>query len=72
MTLFLFVLVLTLAGVACAKAYYAATLATKDPEAFARWDEAENERRRRRQALLGKAILAAARIVKGWFAKETD
>jgi hypothetical protein len=72
MTMFLLLLVLTMAAVACAKAYYAATLAHKDPEAFARWDQAEYERRRRRQELLGTAMVGGVNIIKGWFNKEAD
>jgi hypothetical protein len=71
MTMFLFLLVLAMSGVACAKAYYAVTLAHKDPEAFARWEQAENDRRRRRQELLGTALAGGVNIIKGWFRNET-
>jgi hypothetical protein len=71
MTTYPLLVVLAMAAVACVKAYYAETLAQKDPEAFARWDQAENERRRRRQELLGKAIVGGVNTIKGWFRNET-
>jgi hypothetical protein len=72
MTMFLLLLVLTMAAAACVKAYYAATLASKDPEAFARWDQADNERRRHRREMLGKALVGGVNIIRGWFRKQTD
>ena len=62
----LIVLVVTAAtAVNCFKAYQSVKLLEKDPEAWSRMEQAEDEKRRRRQDMLGKAILAGWRLLCG-------
>jgi hypothetical protein len=49
----------------CFKAYVSAKLLEKDRELWSRLQGAEDEKRRRRQEMLGKAILAGWRMVFG-------
>ena len=57
MTLLMSAVILSFAVVASIKAVTAARLSERDPEAFERWQRAEFERFRRRQEMLGKAML---------------
>jgi hypothetical protein len=56
--------------IACVKAYHSTQLLAKDPEAWEKLQRQEDEKRRRRQELLGKATLAVTRTVGGWFRKD--
>ena len=44
--------------VTCFKAYHSTKLLEKDPEAWSRLQQAEEDKRRRRQAMIGKAVVA--------------
>ena len=66
MTEILLVVVVGCVVVACFKAYYNAKLAEKNPEAFERLRRVEEEKNRRRQEVLGTALLAGGRTVWGW------
>jgi hypothetical protein len=49
----------------CFKAYQSAKLLEKDPEAWSRLQQAEDEKRRWRQRMIGQAILAGWRMLCG-------
>jgi hypothetical protein len=70
MTGLIIVLVIAVTVVNCFKAYQSARLLETDPEAWSRLQQAEDEKRRRRQDMLGKAILAGWRMLFG--KKEED
>jgi hypothetical protein len=68
MTGLIILLVIAVTVVNCFKAYQSVRLLEKDPEAWSRLQQAEDEKRRRRQEMLGKAILAGWRLL--WGKKE--
>jgi hypothetical protein len=51
---------------ACFKAYHSVKLLEKDPEAWERLQKVEEEKRRRRQEVLGKVLLNGTRTAWGW------
>jgi hypothetical protein len=57
MTTILVVIVIGCVVVTCFKAYYSARLLEKDPEAWSRLQQAEDEKRRQRQTMIGKALV---------------
>jgi hypothetical protein len=65
MTVLIVLLVVAITVVNCFKAYHSVKLLEKDPEAWSRLQQAEDEKHRRRQEMLGKAILAGWRLLYG-------
>ncbi len=65
MTGLIVLVVIAVTVVACFKAYQSVKLLEKDSEAWSRMQQAEDEKRRRRQEMLGKAILAGWRLLCG-------
>ncbi len=65
MTGLIVLMVIAATVVTCFKAYQSVKLLEKDPEAWSRMQQAEDEKRRRRQDMLGKAILAGWRLLFG-------
>jgi hypothetical protein len=51
------------------KAVYSVRLAEKSPEEYERWRQAEEDKARRRQEMLGKATIGGVEMVKWWFKK---
>ena len=72
MTMFLLLLVLTMAAVACVKAYYAATLATKDPEASPAGTRPTTNGDVTGGRCSAKRLVGGVNIIRGWFRKQTD
>jgi hypothetical protein len=66
MTEILLAVVVGCVVVACFKAYHSAKLLEKDADAWERLQKVEEEKRRRRQEIAGKALLAGSRTVWGW------
>ena len=66
MTEILLVIVGGAVVVACFKAYVGARLLERDPDAYAKWREAEEEKRRQRQELMGKVLVGGSRTAWGW------
>jgi hypothetical protein len=65
MTGLIVLVVIAVTVVNCFKAYQSARLLEKDSEAWSRLQQAEDEKRRRRQEMLGKAILGGWRMLCG-------
>jgi hypothetical protein len=65
MTVLIVLLVIAVTVVTCFKAYHSAKLLEKDPEAWSRLQQAEDEKRRRRQDMIGKAMVAGWRLLCG-------
>jgi hypothetical protein len=66
MTEILLAVVVGCVVVACFKAYHSARLLEKDAGVWERLQKAEEEKRRRRQEILGKVLLSGTRTAWGW------
>lgn len=65
MTVFMVLVVIAVTVVTCFKAYHSTRLLEKDPEAWSRLQQAEDEQRRRRQTMIGNALVAGWRMLAG-------
>ncbi len=59
-------------ALACWKAYWSVKLLERDPQAWEKHQQVEDEKRRRRQQTLGNATTRAVNLVRGWLGKESD
>jgi hypothetical protein len=66
MTGLIVLLVIAVTVVNCFKAYQSVRLLEKDPEAWSRLQQAEDEKRRRRQDMLGKTLAGGWRMLCGY------
>ena len=62
---FLLLMILGLTVVNCVKALSSVRLLEKNPDAWSRLQQAEDEKRRRRQEILGRTILGGWRLLCG-------
>jgi hypothetical protein len=65
MTAILVTIVIGFVVVTCFKAYHSVKLLEKDPEAWSRLQQAEDEKRRLRQEMIGKVLVGGWRMLCG-------
>jgi hypothetical protein len=65
MTLLFVSVVIAVTVVKCFKAYYSTKLLEINPEAWSRLQEAEDEKRRRRETMIGNVLVAGWRRLRG-------